>query len=220
MENDNSVAETQTGAEESQVDGGVADNTQDSETETSRTIPYARFKEVIDQNNELKGRLEGVEGVVEQLRQTNTPKTEQVDEWTQKAQTAKSWGEFVGDIQTDTIRKMREDDSRASREAETLLNKELKGLYDLDLLKTKEDENKLIKFTLDKSKELGQALPLRIAYELYKVQNGSDSEERESVAKKIGSSKKSTGTDKDISNIRGKSLDEIIFEAKENAPKE
>lgn len=209
---------------ENNVEG--SDNPDSSEGEKP-AVPYTRFHEVNSENKTLKERVSEYETKIseyEQLKNASTTEEQpEVDEWTQKATKAENWGVLINEIKRSTI----EDYEKAqetrtaqaeaeNKKAEQQLLDELQELTDDGAIKTEDDKNSLIKFAIDQSNKYGVSIPLKLANQLMNGQPKSD--ERKSVSSKVQSSKRSSGSEsQNIPNYK-KSLDEIIFEAKQNAP--
>lgn len=211
-----------------QVTPAEGDSSDDSWKDTTR-VPYRRLEETAHGMKELRGsvgslteQLTQLQEHITKLAQPNTPQAgAQPGSWDERAKQAANWDEFVGFMKEDFIESvkhsMKEDEERAQKELDT----EVKALYDKGLVQTKAEENAVMQFAVKKSEELGHSISLSVAHAWMK-ETSKPSDEANKVAGKTQSSAKSKGgpvkpgvTHKEI---RSKSLDEIVQEAKEQAP--
>jgi hypothetical protein len=208
------------------ADGGG--NTDINDWKAKQSVPYSRFEEVIRANQEyrdtLTQRLDEVMEQINSFKSQPAPSNQGSDQetpWNQRAKSAKSWDEFVSAIQDDTFQRWEQRQKEKEAEAEKALDMEIKSLYSRGIVKSKDEENAILDFAVKKSQELKYNVPLAVAAawmkETAKVPNNLD------AAAKAKSSLKSQGGpgkgNPAYKDIRGKDLDEIIMEAKENAPK-
>ena len=191
-------------------------------------VPYTRFHEVNTENKTLKERVSEYEQKISEYKQAkpvdNTKEQSEVGKWTKKAMSSKDWDELIEEVQVSTIERYEkaqlEKTERASLEnqrAEKILLDELQELIDEGAIKTENDKNSLIKFAIEQSNKYGVSIPLKLASQLMNGQQGNN--ERNTVASKVQSSKRSSGvTTQSLPNYK-RSFEQIIYEAKQNAPK-
>jgi hypothetical protein len=192
-------------------------------------VPYSRFEEVVRANQEFRGTFtDQLQQIQQQLAQLGNQKAEPQptgkQTWDDRAKTARSWDEFVGFIKEDVIQSFESKQREEAERAEKELDAEVKSLYEKKLIATKAEENEVIQFAIKKSEALGRAVPLAVAFAWLSETKAPATAANAKVAAKVQSSKKSQGgagkEQADLSSVRRNSLDEIVAEAKENAPRE
>jgi hypothetical protein len=207
---------------ESQVDGDTID------TNAKPPVPYSRFEEVVRANQEFRGtyaeQLKSIQETLAQLsNQKAAPQTEK-QSWDERAKTSRNWDEFVGYLKADVFQEIEARQKEKSEQAEKELDQEVKLLYDQGLITSKTEENEVLDFAVKKSEQIGRAIPLSVAYAWWKESKPAEMAENKQVSTKIQSSKKSQGgvgkEETQYKDLRSKGLDEIVMEAKDNAPKE
>lgn len=207
--------------------GEGEDSTQDEGWKDETKVPYRRFEEVVRANQEFRDRFgKEMEGLKEALSSLKSPPSKEGEggEWTKRAKDS-TWDEFVAAIQKDTIDKavesIKEAETKKAREAEERLQSQIDALYKSDRIKTKAEENAVIKFAIEQSEKTGETIPLTVAYAWMKATQADKGTEddKKKATKKVQSSKRSTGGpegDKSsYKELRGKDIDEIIQEEKE-----
>jgi hypothetical protein len=205
---------TQLGGETPEVDKG--------------SVPYSRFEEVIRANQEFRGtfaqQLKEIQDKLAQVgNQQPAPQTGK-QSWDERAKTSRNWDEFVGYLKEDVFQDLEARQKAKEEQAEKEIDQEVQQLYQSGLITTKAEENELLDFAVKKSEQIGRAIPLAVAYAWLKETKPPEMAENKQVSSKIQSSKKSQGgagkEETQYSDLRKKGLDEIVMEAKENAPKE
>jgi len=231
--NTEEVVETEA-VETTEGDAPESDISQNEESVGSESegdipdVPYDRFKEVISERNSLRDQASQLNNQITKLRQTPgkeaTEKTFDDDSLDAVIRERAENGnpvtyEELGQMYFDKFQNMQQ---QIQKEAQQKVDKEVKALYDKNLIKTKEDENAVLSFAIKKSEEIGQEIPLEVAATWMKDANVR-SEEPKEVSKKVQSSRKSDGASKPQRNyardVKSKDLDEIIMDAKSELSK-
>jgi hypothetical protein len=146
MENDvNNQAET-TAADSSISEQPAQDQSQATATTPvddleSKTVPYSRFKEVIDKNHETVTQLQSR---LDQLERSTAPKAEQNPQIEQVKQQLKALG-FVSKDEVDQMTKQQQENARVAAQLE-----KLEGTYDGKDGRPKFNRTEVIKYALDK----------------------------------------------------------------------
>lgn len=194
-------------------------------------VPYDRFKEVILERNSLRERTQQLKDSITKLRETpnkeattDTIGSDDADSLDAVIKERAAAGnpvtyEELGELYFDKFQSMQQERDRRAQEQ---VDKEIKSLYDSELVKTKDEENAVLNFAVKKSEELGQQIPLQVAAQWLNDSKKTSNESKE-VSSKTQSSRKSDGASKPEKNyqrdVKGKDLDEIIMDAKSGLDK-
>jgi len=216
--------------DKSSSEDATSDQISDDSGQDKGSVPYSRFEEVVRANQEFRttfskqleeitDKLSQITGQQNQVTNGPTKKT-----WDDRAKEARNWDEFVGSLKEDIFSDLERKETEKKEQAEKALDAELKGLYNNGLITTKSEENELLDFAIKQSEKVGKAIPLSIAYYWWKETKPKTGNENNEASKNIQSSKKSSGgpgkSKSDYKQTHSRDLDDIVLEAKENAPKE
>lgn len=191
-------------------------------------VPYSRFEEVVRANQEFRGTFaQQLKDIQDQLAQVGNqqpaPQTGK-QSWDERAKTSRNWDEFVGYLKEDVFTELETRQKEKEQQAEKELDAEVQQLYAKGLITTKSEENELLDFAVKKSEQIGRSIPLAVAYAWFRENKPAEMAENKQVSTKIQSSKKSQGgvgkEEMSHNDLHKKGLDEIVMEAKENAPKQ
>lgn len=205
-------------------DGGVTPDI-DSWKEDNK-VPYSRFEDVVRINQEYRNgfskQIDELKALINNSSQPQPqPGDQTLSEWDKRASEAKSWGEFVQQLQEDTFSKWESRQKDQEAQASKKLEGEIKSLYDAGIVTNKSEENAVIQFALKKQEELKAPISLSVAAAWMK-ESKPTVDNKDGASKTLSPKKSNDGPGKtgfSYSELKSKGLDEIVMEAKDNAPR-
>lgn len=214
------------------------DKDKDNEDEKDETwkdkqkVPYRRLEaqsrktqKLQEDFNDLKAKFESLTG----KKSEDAPK----GMWDNRIKNAQSWDEVFKELPNEFLKTLLENPEMQSKlvsavkgdlksedkQVQEKVNQEIDALWDKDVITSKDEENRLIKYAIKESEEANEYIPLAVAARMMKKEGlwGKKLEDRKDANNKVRpSNSKSSQEDgeKDSYNkFRHESLDSIVSNA-------
>jgi hypothetical protein len=218
-----SVPGTENGGSDQPITPPGGENPDEVWKDTTK-VPYRRIEEYSHKLSAFEQKFEQtLNEIREQINNsTNKPadNTQPDSVWDKRVKEAGSWDKFIPMLEDHLYQSFQKRQQETEAKQKMELDKEIQTIKSAGLASTDAEVNAIMKFAVQKSEELKTSIPLQVAArwwkETYKAPDNKDGAAKvTSPTRNTGTSPKNSGSN----NIRGKSLDDIVFEAKQNAPK-
>jgi len=195
-------------------------------------VPYRRLEAQSRKAQKLEEELNDLK---EKFNQSQSKKGDDKPNtyWDNKVKNAQHWDEVFGELPKEFVKTLLSDPEMKSqfvnaiktelksedKQVEEKVNREIDSLYDKDIITSKEQENRVIKYAIKESEESGEYIPLVVAVRMMKKEGVWDKkiEDRKEANSKIRpgtSSNSKPETDKSSYNkFRHESIDSIVANA-------
>jgi len=196
-----------------------------------QTVPYRRLEATSRKAQKLEEELNDLKGKFETLtkKPTETPK----GVWDNRIKNAQSWDEVFDELpkqflkvllenpemKTQFVSSVKNELKNEEKQVEEKVNREIDDLWEKDIITSKDQENRVIKYAIKESEESGDYVPLAVAVRMMKKEGVWDKkiEDRKDANSKVrpggssGSSK--TGEKTNYGRWKHESVDTLISNA-------
>lgn len=193
-------------------------------------VPYRRLEAQSRKTQQLEKELNDLKN---QFNLSNKSENKPSGRWDDKVKNAKSWDEIFNELPDEFIKTLLANPEAQAKLAEAVkgnlkneekaveekVNREIDELWDKDIITSKEQENRIIKYAIKESEESGEYIPLAVAVRMMKKEGVFEKklEDRKDANNKVRPGN-SSGNNKDIekssySKFRHNSIDNIVFDA-------
>lgn len=195
-----------------------------------QTVPYRRLEATSRKAQKLEEELNDLKGKFEALTQKPSDKPKGV--WDNKIKNANSWDEVFDELPQQFLKALSENPEMKSqliksfktelkneeKQVEEKVNIEIEDLWDKDIITSKDQENRVIKYAIKESEESGEYIPLAVAVRMMKKEGVWDKkiEDRKEANSKVrpgGSGGNSKGEKTNYGRWKHESVDTIISNA-------
>lgn len=193
-------------------------------------VPYRRLEAQSRKAQQLEKELNDLKGKFENFNKKSDTKD---GVWDNRIKNAKSWDEVFDELpnqflkvllenpemKTQFVNSIKSDLNNEEKQVEEKVNQQIDSLWDKDIITSKDQENRLIKYAIKESEESGEAIPLAIAVRMMKKEGLWDKkiEDRKEANSKVrpGTSNSSqNNTEKSNYNaFKHRSIDAIVADA-------
>lgn len=216
-------------SEEKEDNGNEKENS--DSWKDKQTVPYRRLEATSRKAQKLEEELNDLKGKFETLTQkpTNTPK----GVWDNRIKNANSWDEVFDELpqqflkvllenpemKSQFVNSVRSELKNEEKQVEEKVDKEIDDLWEKDIITTKDQENRVIKYAIKESEESGDYVPLAVAVRMMKKEGVWDKkiEDRKEANSKIrpgnSSGNSSTGEKTNYGRWKHESVDTLISNA-------
>lgn len=192
-------------------------------------VPYRRLEAQSRKAQQLESELNELKSKFETLTKSDT----KTGNWDTRIKNAQSWDEVFNELPNqflETLLKNPEMKSKfvnsikaemknEEKQVEAKVNQEIDNLWDKDIVTSKDQENRLIKYAIKESEESGEYIPLAVAVRMMKKEGVwdkkiEDRKEANSKVRPAGSSNNNSTQEKsNYSRFRNTSIDNIVADA-------
>ncbi len=219
------VKDTEIEEEKENSDDKGTDNWKDKQK-----VPYRRLEAQSRKAQQLEAELNDLKSKFETLTQKESKPS---GTWDNRIKNAQSWDEVFNELPKQFLETLLENPEMKNKflssiknelkseekQVEEKVNREIEDLWDKDIITTKDQENRVIKYAIKESEESGQYIPLAVAVRMMKKENIWDKkvEDRKDANSKVrpGTSSSQIKDEEKSSYNRFKhdSIDAIIADA-------
>ena len=217
-----------------EVKDETVEETEETETKgddwkDKQRVPYRRLEAQSRKAQQLEKELNDLKGKFE----TFTKKPDSTGVWDNRIKNAQSWDEVFNELPKQFLNVLLENPEMKSQfvnavkgelkgeetKIEEKVNQEIDALWDKDIITSKEQENRVIKYAIKESEESGEYIPLVVAVRMMKKEGVWDKkiEDRSDANSKVrpgsGGSSPKGGEKSNYKNFQHKNIDEIIMDA-------
>jgi hypothetical protein len=192
-------------------------------------VPYRRLEAQSRKNQQLETELNELKSKFEALTKTET----KTGKWDDRIKNAQSWDEVFNELpnqfletllknpemKAQFVSSIKNDLKNEEKQVEEKVNQEIDNLWDKEIVTSKDQENRLIKYAIKESEESGEYIPLAVAVRMMKKEGVwdkkiEDRKEANSKVRPAGSSNNNSTQEKSSYNrFRNTSMDSIVADA-------
>jgi len=192
-------------------------------------VPYRRLEAQSRKNQQLETELNELKSKFETLTKTET----KTGKWDDRIKNAQSWDEVFNELpnqfletllknpemKAQFVSSIKNDLKNEEKQVEEKVNLEIDNLWDKEIVTSKDQENRLIKYAIKESEESGEYIPLAVAVRMMKKEGVwdkkiEDRKEANSKVRPAGSSNNNSTQEKSNYNrFRNTSMDSIVADA-------
>lgn len=192
-------------------------------------VPYRRLEAQSRKNQQLETELNELKSKFETLTKTET----KTGKWDDRIKNAQSWDEVFNELpnqfletllknpemKAQFVSSIKNDLKNEEKQVEEKVNLEIDNLWDKEIVTSKDQENRLIKYAIKESEESGEYIPLAVAVRMMKKEGVwdkkiEDRKEANSKVRPAGSSNNNSTQEKSSYNrFRNTSMDSIVADA-------
>lgn len=192
-------------------------------------VPYRRLEAQSRKAQKLEEELNELKGKFEHFTQEPT----KTGMWDDRIKNAKSWDEVFNELPNQFLKTLLENPEMKNqfisavktelkseeKQVEDRVNQEIDSLYDKNIVTSKDQENRLIKYAIKESEASGEYIPLTVAVRMMKKEGIWDKklEDRTSANSKVrpgtGSTSNSKGEKSSYRTFQHESIDNIVANA-------
>lgn len=192
-------------------------------------VPYRRLEAQSRKNQQLETELNELKSKFETLTKTET----KTGKWDDRIKNAQSWDEVFNELpnqfletllknpemKAQFVNSIKNDLKSEEKQVEEKVNLEIDNLWDKEIITSKDQENRLIKYAIKESEESGEYIPLAVAVRMMKKEGVwdkkiEDRKEANSKVRPAGSSNNNSTQEKSSYNrFRNTSMDSIVADA-------
>ncbi len=193
-------------------------------------VPYRRLEAQSRKAQQLEAELNELKSKFETLTQKEQKPS---GTWDNRIKNAQSWDEVFNELpkqfletllkdpemKTKFISSIKNDLKSDEKEIEEKVNREIDDLWDKEVITSKDQENRVIKYAIKESEESGQYIPLAVAVRMMKKEGVWDKkiEDRKDANSKVrpgtSGSEINDKEKSDYNKFRHESIDTIVAEA-------
>jgi len=205
------------------------EDTGDDSWKDKQKVPYRRLEAQSRKAQKLEDDLNDLKGKFENLTKVASPK----GVWDDKVKNAQSWDEVFNELPSQFLKALLENPEMKSQfvsaiktelkgeeaQIEEKIDREIDNLWDKNIITTKDEQNRVIKYAVKESEESGEYVPLAVAVRMMKKEGvwTKKLEDRKDANSKVRPGNAST-TDSEkekssYSKFRHESIDSIVADA-------
>ncbi len=195
-------------------------------------VPYRRLEVQSRQIQQSKKTIDELTSELNALK-ANKSENKPAGTWDNRIKNAQSWDEVFDELPSQFLEVLLKDKEKMSKfasaikgdlkneekQVEEKVNREIDALWDNDILTSKDEENRVIKYAIKESEESGEYIPLAVAVRMMKKEGvwNKNVEDRKDANNKIRPGNGAGGSkDVDKSNYRSfqhESIDSLVAKA-------
>jgi hypothetical protein len=196
-------------------------------------VPYRRLEAQSRKAQKLEEDFNELKLKFETLTQGKKGNDKPIGTWDNRVKNAQSWDEVFNELPNQFLKVLLENPEMKAqfvnavkgelksedKQVEEKVNREIDALWDKDIITSKDEENRVIKYAIKESEETGEYVPLAVAVRMMKKEGvwGKKIEDRKDANNKIrpgGSNNSVKEEDKSSYNkFRHESIDTIVADA-------